>query len=46
MAPLAKKVSDPCSIDIHDIQRFTVISQPFSEFWLVTPYGDQWASVN
>jgi len=24
-------------MDIHNIQRFTIISQPFSEFWLVAP---------
>jgi len=31
-------------MDIHDIQRFTIISQPFSEFCLGPPYGDHWAS--
>jgi len=24
-------------MDIHDIHRFTIISQPFSEFWLLSP---------
>ena len=26
-----------------DIQRFTAFLNLFSEFWLVGPYGDQWA---